>query len=374
MAWTIFAFLNRLKNNEEFTPHVVRVMSIARELIQQLFDGPVPLLTKRALYLLLYVMALFCSLYPITPLLGLLELIGLSFLVAAIGFAIQYLFFKFQHSSFAHLEQENISDGVFDIATDETAPNPYCGIWIFPGKEPFTISISNIAFRAILISNPLAKKMRANAERTKIVLSKKMLDVKYTKARVHAFLGVVFFVGIWVLHALWLFPYISYLAGWPFNFFGPQLMIFAVYPFCALILNWMLRGLSWKRDRSMVDTYRTYGVLPQIAYIELLQEGSIPDERKLDFLRTYRKQEERARSDRRLATFILLFVLAGPIASVPIIIFGLAYGSILFQQSILFTFCFLFLIAICLSDRHDSRAVSEFWGPLIDGLDPVWTL
>ena len=139
---------------------MVWVVSIVRELIQELFDGPVPLLTRRALYLLLYVMALFCSLgslYPISPLFGLFELIGLSFLVAAIGFAIQYLFFRFQYSSFAHLEQENISDGVFDNATDEMAPNPYCRIRILPGKEPFAISISNIVFRVILISSPLAE-------------------------------------------------------------------------------------------------------------------------------------------------------------------------------------------------------------------------
>ena len=353
---------------------MVWVVSIARELTQQLFDGPVPLLTRRALYLLLYLMALFCSLYSVTPLLGLFEFIGLSFLVAAIGFAIQYLFFKFQYSSFAHLEQENISDGVFDNATDETASNPDCGIWIFPGKEPFTISISNFVFRAILVSNPLAEKMRANAEKTKIVLSKKMLDVKYTKGRVHAIIGVVFFVGIWVLHALWLFPYIYYLASWPFTFFGSQLMILTVYLFCALLFNWMLRGLSWKRNRSMVDTYRTYGVLPQIAYIELLQEGPIPDERKIDLLRTYKKQEERARSERRLAAFILLFALSGFMTSVPIIIFGYAYGATLFQQSIFFTFWFFFLIATCLSDRYDNRAVSEFWDPLIDGLEPIWTL
>lgn len=349
-------------------------MGIARELKQQLFDGPVPLLTKRALYLLLYVLALFCSLYPITPLLGLFELIGLIFLVAAIGFTIQYLFFKFQYSSFAHLEQENISDGVFDNATDETALNSYCGIWIFPGKEPFIISISNIVFRAIIISNPLAEKMRTDAERTKIVLSKKMLDVKYTKARLHAFLGVVFFVGIWVLHALWLFPYISYLAGWPLHFIGSQLMILAVYPFGALILNWMLRGLSWKRSRSMVDTYRTYDVLPQIAYIELLHEGSIPAERKLNLIGTYRKQEERARSNSRLAAFLLLFVLSGFITLVPIFIVGLPYTPIIFQPYIFLSFCFLVLIAMYLSDRHDSRAVSEFWDPLIDGLEPVWTL
>ena len=349
-------------------------MSIARELIQQLFDGPVPLLTKRALYLLLYVLALFCSLHPIIPLLGILELIWLGLLVSAIGFAIQYLFFKFQYSSFAHLEQENISDGVFDNATDETAPNPYCGIWILPGKEPFIISISNIVFRAILISNPLAEKMRADAERTKIILSKKMLDVKYTKARVHAFLGVVFFVGIWVLHALWLFPYISYLAGWPLHFIGSQLMNLAVYPFGALILNWMLRGLSWKRSWSMVDTYRTYGVLPQIAYIELLQEGPIPVERKLNLLGTYRTQEERARSDRRLAAFLLFIILYGFITSVSIIIFRPAYGFTNFPYILFFTICFLFLIAIYLYDRHDNRAVSEFWGPLTNGLEPVWTL
>jgi hypothetical protein len=104
----------------------------------------------------------------------------------------------------------------------------------------------------------LAEKMRADAERTKIVLSKKMLDVKYTKARVHAFLGVVFFVGIWVLHALWFFPYLSYLAGGSLHLVGSQLTILAVYPFGALILNWMLRGLSWKRSWSMVDTYRSY--------------------------------------------------------------------------------------------------------------------
>ncbi|MGY5860925.1 MAG: hypothetical protein RTU09_00930 [Candidatus Thorarchaeota archaeon] len=351
-------------------------MSIVRELIQELFDGPVPLLTRRALYLLLYVMALFCSLgslYPISPLFGLFELIGLSFLVAAIGFAIQYLFFRFQYSSFAHLEQENISDGVFDNATDEMAPNPYCRIRILPGKEPFAISISNIVFRVILISSPLAEKMRADAERTKIVISKKMLDVKYTKARVQAFLGVVFFVGMWVFHALWLFPYVSYLARWPL-YFGSQLMAFAVYFLGALILNWMLRGLSWKRNRSMVDTYRAYGVLPQIAYIELLHEGPIPVERKLNLLGAYKKQEERARSNRRLAAFLILFLLFGPMTSVPIILFGLAYESPLLQQSMLITFSFLFLIAMYLFDKHDSRAVSEFWDPLIDGLEPVWTL
>lgn len=346
-------------------------MNIAKELIQRLFDGPVPLLTKKALYLLLYVISVFCALFTIDPLYGVFGLIELSFLVAVIGFAIQYLFFKFQYSSFAHLEQENVSDGVFDNAMDNTTPNPFCRIWICPAEEPFIISVSNIAFRAILISNPLAEKMRVDAKRTTIVLAKKMLDVEHAKVRVHAILGVVFFVGVWLFHALWFFPYIHYPASFPYYYWGPHLTILVFYPVGASFFKGTLRALSWKRDRSMVETYRTYGVLPQIAYIELLQEGPISVERKSKLLRTYEKQEVQARAERRSMALIALFTLGGFVSISSIMS---RRDLDLFLQSTFFTLLLLSLMTVCLFERYDTRAVSEFWSPLIDDLEPVWPL
>ncbi len=94
-------------------------------------------------------------------------------------------------------------------------------------------------------------------------------------------------------------------------------------------------------------------------------------ERKSKLLRTYEKQEVQARAERRSMALIALFTLGGFVSISSIMS---RRDLDLFLQSTFFTLLLLSLMTVCLFERYDTRAVSEFWSPLIDDLEPVWPL